>query len=252
MFNKVFITFHEDEAAAEAATSPKDFTPEQQIIFNNKMAEQKRTFQKQVDDLQGKLKDASLSVEQTKAVEEELESVRATLRTAEEQATHEKATLTKNHKSELEKLTQDRDTWLKRYTNKAINGELMIVAANPSNDVFNPAQFVQFLRPNTRLVAVKDDEGKETGDFKAMIKLSLPNEKKEMVELELSPADMLKRMSEATELYGNLFKSGATGGVGGKGSDASGSTDNLAMSAKSGDQATYQRERRKQKGFADK
>lgn len=266
-WNMPFITLHEGEggggdaggeaggdAGGEAGGgggAPKDFTPEQQALFNKKMAEQKRGFQQQITDLTGKLQSANLSAEATKAVEEELETVRASLRTAEEQAAHEQAGLKKKHKEQVEMLTTDRDSWQKRYTDRAINGDLMNAAANPDVGAYNPAQIVQLLRPITRLVAVKNDEGEETGEFVTQVTIELPNEKEEMVELLLTPADTVKRMSEATKLYGNLFKADATGGVGGKGSKkkSGGKDTSLAALAQSGDQDAYQKQRRKEKGL---
>lgn len=253
IFKIPFINLYEGEGSSEGNTNeggaPKDFTPEQQAIFNNAMAAERRKYLDKVKTLEDNLKKAGLSAEQVKNLETELENLRASSRTAEEQAAHERVQLTNKHKQEVEVITQQSQAWQTRYTNMAIGNSLLTAATE--NNAFNPTQLVQILRPNTRLVEVVDGEGKKTGDFVPKVKISLPNDKGEMVELDLSPSDAVKRMAGAKELFGNLFKSSVTGGVGGNPNNTSGdgSDQSLDKIAKSGNVEGYLAQRKKQRGL---
>lgn len=226
--------------------APKDFTPEQQAIFNKAMAEERRKAADRIKSLEENLKKANLTGEQAKVLETELENARASIRTTEEQAAHERTQLTKKHQQELEERETRAKTWESRYTNMAISNSLLTAATE--NNAFNPTQLVQILKPNTRLVEVVGEDGKKTGELAPKVKISLPNEKGEMVELDLAPSDAVKRMAAAAELYGNLFKSNATGGVGGNPNNTPGNakeTDMNALAKK--DPAAYIEARKKER-----
>ena len=98
------------------------------------------------------------------------------------------------------------------------------------NNAFNPEQIVEFLRHKSKLTEVLDVDGKKTGSFAIRIKFDDYNEKNELVTLELTAQEAVKRMSE-TERFMNLFKDKGSGGIGGRNQN-SGKPADLATIAK--------------------
>jgi len=208
-FQNLFVLPYEGEVEGEVEgdggnTPPKDFTPEQQAIFNKAQADLKRGFQSQINDLQTKLQTANLNAEQKTKVEEELETLRGTLRTKEEQAIHDKQKLSQQHTKQLTAVQEEAKQWQTRYSNMHIQNSLLAAAGD--NNAFNPQQIVQILQPNTSLVEGVDGEGKPNGTFSAVVKLSLPDDKGNMAEMTLPPSEAVSKMAEAKNLYGEYAK----------------------------------------------
>jgi uncharacterized protein (UPF0128 family) len=81
-----------------------------------------------------------------------------------------------------------------------------------ANNAFNPEQVVAILRPKTEVVADIDDDGKETGRYKALVTFDTKDDKEESITVIEDPAKIVKRMQDE-ERYMNLFKSDKTAGL---------------------------------------
>lgn len=217
--------------------------------FDAHMGGMRKKYEKQIGQLQEQMKTLKLSDKDKKALQGQVEEMQAQLRTSEEQREHEKNKLEKGYQDQITDLQNQTDFWSTKYTSSKKTADLLSAASHPDHEAYNPSQIVSLLENNTKVVRKKDDDGNELDTFETVVAISLPDTKtKQMTELVLSPKDAVKRMSEATELYGNLFKSNLKGGFdgtpnrGGK----SGETD-LNELAKT-DPAAYRRERNKQLG----
>jgi hypothetical protein len=111
-------------------------------------------------------------------------------------------------------LSEERDGWQSRYNSVLVKQAITEAAA--THDAFRPEQLLTLLSSNAKLVEEKDDDGKATGHFKVLFKFNDVDPKtKKPVTLELPAGDVMKRMKEVPELYGNLFKSTMQPGTGG-------------------------------------
>ena len=116
---------------------------------------------------------------------------------------------------------KERDAWRKRYEEESATNEILL--ASRQNEAVADEQLLELLKPKTRLVETMDD-GKPTGKFQNKVKLTTKNDKKEVVELDLTIGEAVKRMKDEPERFGNLFKSTLSGGLG-----AGGSTGNSSL-----------------------
>lgn len=190
--------------------------------LNKMMADNRRKLTKQNQELISqlqKLRDETKMSEENRAeLEQRIEQLQEQYMSKEELAKREIEKQGKKHQSEVESLTGDRDKWRRRYTEATIKRSLTDAAVD--GEAVRPEQIVAILGQTTYLGEVLDSSGQPTGDFRPVIKFNDINESGEPVVLELSPQDAIKRMKELPELYGNLFKGSATGGMGGGGSTA--------------------------------
>ena len=105
--------------------------------------------------------------------------------------------------------------WQGMYTESNINRALQDAAV--ANDAYQAAQIVTILKPYTQMAEDVDSEGKANGvGLVARVAFTdKDNDTGEPITTSLTPADAVKRMKEIPDLYGNLFKSNAAGGIGG-------------------------------------
>ncbi len=124
------------------------------------------------------------------------------------------------HSGLLDKANAQSLAWQERYANSTIDRALLDSAID--GEAVRASQIVGLLKAKTQLVEEVVD-GVSTGNYTTVVKFNDVDEDGKAVVLNLTPPDAVKRMKELTDLYGNLFKGTATGGLGGSGgSDASG------------------------------
>lgn len=239
------------DAAAKAAAATKLFTQEQ---LNKILADDKRKHQDQVKQTVSQLeelkKTAQLTAEEKDKLQAQLDGLNQSLLTAEEKAKLDLAKKDKEFKSREESLIKERDQWRSNYAGEVITNQ--ILKASTIHDALSAEQIQDLLMPKTRLVEVVGTDGRTVTGYAPKVKIRLPNEKGEDVELDLGVEEAVKRMKETPEKFGNLFKSGVKGGLGGNGSTGAGSGGNTSITelAKK-DPETY-RKGRKQHGLGRK
>ena len=184
--------------------------------FNAHMSGLRKKYETQITKLQDEVKKGGMSAGTKKALESQIEEMQAELRTKEEQAEHEKTQLETKFTQQIEDLGNQSKFWETNFTKTVMERDLLTAATHPDHESYNPDQLVELLRGKTKVVRNKAEDGTELDTFSTKVVISLPDSKtKEMTELLLSPKDAVKRMSEATQLYGNLFKSNLKGGFDG-------------------------------------
>lgn len=194
-----------------------------QILTDERKKSQKQTqdYIKQLEDLK---QSSQLTAQQKSELESKIEELNSSLLTKDELAKKEREKLVNENKKKEETLTSERDTWKNRYTDAIISRSITDAAV--TGDAFSPSQIVSLLRQEARLVEETDAEGKPNGIFTTKIKFKGRDKDNKPVILDLTVEETIKQMKEMTDLYGNLFKSTMSGGLGGKGSGTGGSTGN--------------------------
>jgi hypothetical protein len=194
-------------AAAAAAADDKKFS---QIDVNKFMAEENRKHKESLRKLETSMQtlseDRNLSEQQRSGLATELEDLRKSLRTKEQQIEYDRKQAAEQYKTDLDAATHRADHWEQQYRDTSVDRALQDAASDP--DVYNVHQIINLLKPHTELKEVD-------GALTTMINFPDVDEKtgKEIVTLR-TPADAVKRMKEMPKVHGNLFKSGVVSGVG--------------------------------------
>ncbi len=204
-----------DKAASDAAAAAgKVFT---QDDVNRLLAEDKRKHQAALLKTEQGFKDLlnsnqSLSAQERKTLEENLQTVQGQLRTKEEQAKMEMKELEGRMSAKLSEEQKKAGEWESRYKTETVHRSLSD-AAGP--DAFNVSQVVSILKPMSKLVEVIDETtGKATGQFKTMVEFPDVDAEGAPTMSVRTPAEAVKRMKELTHIYGNLWKNNVVSGIG--------------------------------------
>lgn len=241
---KPFLAAYEGEE--EAAQTETNDAPEEkgedkmlsQREVNAIIAAEKKKFQERD---QGRLKELETLRETFKGTKDEkdrldkqIEQLRMDLMSAEDRAKADKENLRKQAESEKKVLESDRDLWKQRYTEETIARALTDAAG--AERAISPEPLLAMLRHRTRLVPrIDKDTGQETGELIVKTRMSVPNEKGEVNDLDLTPAEAVRKMKE-DDKYGYLFQGDKAPGIGG--GQISDSKD-LTSSLKGMDPKTY-------------
>ncbi len=211
------------DAAKKAADSSNLFTQDQVNEFLKKdKTKHQAAHQKTLDELEAQTKKSNLSGQERLDLEKQIEETRKLLETKEATAEETMNKVTKAHAKEVTTLTERKDLWKSRYTKSTITNSLTQAAV--AHKAGNPAQVIAILQPLTTLTEELDKKGKPTGDLVPMTTWKDLDDKKQPVTLTLSPADVVKRMSEMDE-HMNLFDADGTGGQGRHRRSAAGNLD---------------------------
>lgn len=201
-----------------------------QTKVNSLVAAEKRKYEetakKALAELEQIKQSANMTAQEKQSLEERMESLRNEFLTKEELAKKEKASLEKKYQSDLESEKAASQAWRERYTSATI--ERSIADAAIQHKAFNAKQIEAILKPATKLEEVLDESGKPTGAFKPVVAFNDVDDRGEPVMLKLTPSEAVKRMSSKDEFF-NLFKSEATGGVGGYNTASARPTDMRAI-----------------------
>lgn len=140
--------------------------------------------------------------EETEKLKAALDKMTSELLTKEQIAAKAKQKAEEELTNKLKQKEVEADQWKSKYTDSTIQRSLVDAAV--SNEAFNPEQIVVMLKGQSFL----DEDGPR-------VKLPGKNESGESVELVFTPDEAVKHIKDQTDKYGNLFKSGLNGGIGG-------------------------------------
>lgn len=206
-------------AAAAAVTDKKkqkvEFTKEQQEFLNAQLAEERRKGKGATDALITQLETQRQRADTTDAekaqIESRIDQLRGEYATKEEQTKKTMDQQIKAEQTKREKAEKSATDWRDRFETRMIEGDLINAAVDAK--AFNPQQVKTQLRPMTRIAEELDADGKPTGEYVSRVKMKKPGADGKPQVLEMTPAEAVKHLSE-DPLYGNLFISGAAGGLG--------------------------------------
>lgn len=200
-----------DPPVPPAPPAPPKMIDEAKVneIVQQRLAEQKKQFEKREQALTGKLQELDLTVQQKSALESQLEELRIQSLSKEEQI---KAKADKDRK-DLEAKAKTYETeakgWRERYSSEKVQSELL--SAAEKEEAFRSQQIVDLLKGRSRLAEMIDQStNKPTGKFQTLVSIEQVKDG-QSVTIDVSPADAVKAMKETDP---NLFKSNMTGGLG--------------------------------------
>lgn len=240
-----------DTTTAGGGGTGNDDTPKfSQKQLNKFLADDRRKHEdrvnKTVEQLETLKKGKQLSDQQRTELQNQIDDMKNSLLTKEEQAKMENEKRDKEYKSSLQTVSTEKDFWQNQYAGETTRNKILIAAH--SNEAVSEEQLMDFLIPKTRLVEVVGEDGKGTKQFVPKVKFKTKNDKAEEIELDLTIEEAVKRMKDEPERFGNLFKSGLSGGLGAGGSAGGGS---LTGDKPPTDPVAY-RAWRKQKGLTSR
>lgn len=183
------------------------------ILAKEKGKHQKQT-EAQVKELE-KLKSAKgLTEQEKKALETRIEDLNNSMLTKEQLAQKEREKLQGEHKKTLDTVAGERDFYKQLYQKSTITRSISDEAT--AAEAYNPRQVVALLESKTRLVEALDGDGQPiAGEFVVRVKMEDVDKEGKPTTLDMTVAEALKRMKDRADEYGNLFKSGVSGGLGG-------------------------------------
>lgn len=200
----------------------RTFTQEE---VNGFLAKERAADKQKAKELLAQLEAANSKVNMTSQEKEnfehQLEELRQKSMTQEEIAARERKKIETQLTKERDEAKNAMTAWQRRFEDSTIRRTLMDAAV--ANEAFAPNQVVSILASNAKVVELSDDNGKPKGEFDVIVKFQDVGKDGKPIMLELPANEVVKRMKELSDTYGNLFKNGVLGGTGsnnGKGGKA--------------------------------
>lgn len=184
-------------------------------IVQDRLAKDRKKHEEKYNGLkttyQDLLASETLSQEDRTKLEQSLEDLKRQHRTKEEQAKHEKKQLQDEYEDQLAHYKGEAVRWETEY--KGFRVEKSLLDAAIAHDAFMPSQILSIVREWTKLVDVKDENDKPTGQLTPMVDLpDVDADSQKPIITQHTPMGAIERLKE---LQPNLFKSNVVSGVGG-------------------------------------
>jgi len=173
-------------------------------------AKYKQQIQKQLDEVNQLKKAKDLTEAQRKKLDDRAASLQAELLTEREKAEAEKKRADEKHRTELDGVSAERDTWKGRYEDD--RRENAILRAASKHDAYNAKQLVGLIAPKVKVTEVLDDDGNGTSIFKTSIDAEV-KEGDKMVMKNMTVDQYVEHMKGQDE-FANLFIVKRIGGTG--------------------------------------
>ncbi len=194
---------------------PKTFTQDQVngivAADRRKLEEALKKTEKQYQDL---LASQSLTEQERKALQANLEMVQGQLRSKEEQLLLEKKQVEEAYAGKLQEMERKATHFETLYRDSTIDRALQDAAVK--HEAWSPSQVVSLLRSQTKMLEETDPKtGKLTGRYKPVVEMQALNTTTGEMEIKAyTPEDAVKKMKDTPDTWGNLFKSGVVSGIG--------------------------------------
>ncbi len=203
--------------------SPEGFTPEQQRKFNDAIATERRKqeakYRKELEKTEATYKELlanskSLTEQERKTLQENLDTIQGQLRSKEQQAAQEKKELEAAYQGKLTAAERRAEIAEGRWRSSTIERALQDAAVE--HEAYNTRQIVTLLTGMTKLVESVDEKtGKPNGQFKVMVEFPDKDATTgQEVMTSKTPTEAVKRMTDMPE-FQNLFRKNVVSGVGG-------------------------------------
>lgn len=206
------------ETPPPAKKTKVQFDADQQAYVNSLVAEEKRKVQTKNQQLITQLETQKNLVATTAAeratLDQRIEELKSEFLTKEELGKKESSKKIREIETRAKAAETERDYWKGLFQTDRVTTELTQAAV--AHKAYDPEQITTILRNNTRLVEVVGEDGKPIkGKYLTKIRITGKDSDGKPVDLDLTATEAVKQMTEMPEKYGNLFNSGATGGLGG-------------------------------------
>jgi len=164
------------------------------------------------------------------ALANDLEDLRASQRSAEEQRAFTAKKAKEAHESEVQRLADEAKQWESLYKRETI--ERTLTDAAVVHDAYSPNQLVSLLRDKTEMKEEKDSEGNPTGRLVPLTALEVKGEDGSVLTTWKPPTEVVELMkNDPTDENKNLFRNAVIAGIGG-GTAASGVKDARTVDGK--------------------
>lgn len=208
----------EGEGEKPPVVPPKTFTQDDvNRLVSNRINEEhvkyQQASQKTIDELKKLQQLASTTEEHKNQLQIQIDNLTAQFNTKEQQLAKQVKDWETKYNTDTAGIKKDAETWRSKYEGNVKN--VAIVNAATQFKAYNPAQIESILSPMTKVIEEAGPDGKPTGNFLPMVTWQNKDKDGKAVTLQLSVPDAVKAMTETPDLYGNLFRSEANGGLGG-------------------------------------
>lgn len=203
-----------DSPASPPAGDGKVYTKEEveKMILDERKRNEDKT-KDTIKQLEALRQSQGLTEKEKIELRERIEELTNSMLTKEQLAKKEQEKLANQHKTDVDRLTQERDSWQKRFHESTILRS--ITDSSVIEGAYNPELVIAVLQNKTRLVEEVDEDGKPTGSYTPRVKFPDVDPKEgKPITLDLTVDQAVKRMKDLPEKYGSLFKSTAISGPG--------------------------------------
>lgn len=198
--------------------SARRYTQEEvnRMIANDKkrIREENSRLLKQLE----QINQSGLTPEARQELEETIERLQNEGKTKEQLANETLSKKEKQWKEQLDKTSEAATGWKSKYSTYRSKTEVLSCASNASllgeHTAYNPEQIYTILKDMIHYVEEKNADGEPTGELIPRVKFPDVDKDNKPTVLDLTIPEAVKRMSDM-EIHSNLFKSGATSGLGG-------------------------------------
>lgn len=213
-------TYGNDPLPGDPPPPAKTFTQED---VNRIMAEEKRKTQANLkainDELTNLRSSAQLTEEERNTLSSRIAELEQQTMTKDEMARRDTEKLKKAADEQVKALTTERDSYRGLFESNLIDAQL--AAAATAHKALSVEQISAFLKGNTKVKYVN-----ENGVPNYQVEVSLPDKDKDgrPITLTASPDEVIKRMKDLPDRFGNLFINESNAGLGGNNSQGRGSS----------------------------
>src|SRR5215471_259505 len=229
MINKVIwlSVYRDNDPNPPQPTPPQSAPPDDERRFSQQEVDRfladdrrktKAQTEKMIAELEQLKKSKNLSEKERADLSARIEELQNQVLTKEQLLEKERTRLQTEHRSELQREKDEKEGWRVRYTESTIVRSIMDAAIEAG--AYSPEQIVNLLKSETKLVEDKDQEGNSLGSFTPRVKFRDTDAEGRTIYLDLTVIEVIKRMKELPDRFGNLFKANLSGGLGGNGSVA--------------------------------
>lgn len=183
-------------------------------VIEKRLRKERSESRKTLTRLQELEQTLKMSDDERTQLQAEIDSLEKRTMTADEIRKREEKKATEKYQQELKAAQDNAETWQERYTDLKIDYE--IGTASQQNGVLpNSLPMVTaFLRPRTKLVDEVADDGTKTGRHVSQVDFEDRDSEGKPIAVQMTIGEVITRMRELPDNYGNLFDSDRSGGLG--------------------------------------
>lgn len=165
-----------------------------------------------------RLKEVEQTAQMTAKKRDELQSQIADLEKkvlpADEIRKREEKKAREKYENDLRSAQETAKSWESRFNDLKINHEIETAAALAGVKPNSLPLVSAYLKPSTKVVPVLDDDEKETGKFQTQVDFEDQGEDGKPLRVTMTITEVVNRMREQPDKFGNLFEPGSKGGLG--------------------------------------
>lgn len=219
----------EDESEIESSSNKKKkdgkFMTQEQLdrIVEQRLNKERSKNRKTLQRLQQMEQSLKMSDDEREQLQKEIEELEKRTMSADEIRKREEKRAQDRYQQELQQAKQDAETWKQRHDDLKINYEINTAAQQNGVLPQSLPLLTSYLKPQTKLVEETDDEGEKTGKFATKVDFEDRDDEGNVIEVQMSVGEVVNRMRELPDYFGNLFDKDRNSGLGGQNGKAPGS-----------------------------